>query len=53
MPGDGPMKFRCDMSRLEKLVSWRPGVSIEEGVRRTWETMKSWEAPRLHPVPAK
>ena len=53
MPVDGPMKFRCDMSRLEKLVSWRPGVSIEEGVRRTWETMKSWEAPRLHPVPAK
>jgi nucleoside-diphosphate-sugar epimerase len=52
-PVDGPMRFRCDMSRLEKLVAWRPRVGIEEGVRRTWETTKSWKKLVLDPAAAK
>lgn len=41
-PVQGPMKFRCDMSTIEKSIDWRPRYSIEEGVRRTYELMKSW-----------
>lgn len=40
----GPMKFRCDMTTIEKLIDWRPRYSIESGVRRTYELMKSWRS---------
>jgi nucleoside-diphosphate-sugar epimerase len=33
----GPMRFRCDMSTLHRLIDWEPQYSIEEGVRRTYE----------------
>jgi nucleoside-diphosphate-sugar epimerase len=41
-PVQGPMKFRCDLSTINKLIDWSPRYSIEEGVRRTYESMKSW-----------
>ncbi|MBA2524891.1 MAG: NAD(P)-dependent oxidoreductase [Pyrinomonadaceae bacterium] len=41
-PTEGPMKFRCDMTTLEKLIDWKPRYSTEEGVGRTYELMKSW-----------
>lgn len=44
VPVEGFMQFRCDMTTLERIVDWRPQVSIEEGVRRTFETMRSYRA---------
>jgi nucleoside-diphosphate-sugar epimerase len=41
-PVDGPPRFRCDTSTLERLIGWSPRVSIEEGVRRTYEAMAAW-----------
>lgn len=41
-PVQGPVQFRCDMSTLEKLIDWEPRYTIEEGVKRTYELMKSW-----------
>jgi UDP-glucuronate decarboxylase len=37
----GPMHFRCDPATLARLIDWRPRFSIEEGVRRTFETMRA------------
>ena len=42
-PVSGPMRFRCDMTTLNKLIDWKPHYSTEEGVRRTFELMKSWK----------
>ena len=39
---EGPMRFQCDMTTIEGLIDWRPRYSIEEGVARTYELMKSW-----------
>lgn len=36
-PVSGPLEFRADLTTLRKLVDWRPRVSVEEGVRRTFE----------------
>lgn len=41
VPVDGPMQFYCDMTTLNRLIDWTPKVSIEEGVRRTYEFMKA------------
>lgn len=38
----GPMKFRCDMTTINRLIDWSPRYSTEEGVKRTYELMKSW-----------
>jgi nucleoside-diphosphate-sugar epimerase len=38
----GPMKFRCDTTTMDRLIDWSPRYSTEEGVRRTFELMKSW-----------
>ncbi len=43
-PVQGPMRFRCDMTTIEKLIEWRPQYTVEEGLRRTFELMKSWIA---------
>ena len=42
LPVQGPMRFRCDTSTLERLIDWKPNYSIEEGLARTFELMKSW-----------
>ncbi|MDQ3061846.1 MAG: NAD(P)-dependent oxidoreductase, partial [Acidobacteriota bacterium] len=41
-PVSGPMKFRCDMTTINRLIDWSPRYSTREGVRRTYELMKSW-----------
>lgn len=41
VPVDGPMQFRCDITTLNRLIDWTPKVSIEEGVRRTYEFTKA------------
>ena len=41
-PVSGPMEFRCDMTTMNKLIDWKPRYSTEEGVRRTYEVIKSW-----------
>ena len=41
-PVQGPMRFQCDMSTLHRLIDWRPCYAIDEGIRRTYETMKSY-----------
>jgi nucleoside-diphosphate-sugar epimerase len=38
----GPMKFQCDMSTLQRLIDWTPSYTTEEGVRETWRKMASW-----------
>jgi nucleoside-diphosphate-sugar epimerase len=43
-PVQGPMRFRCDTATLERLIDWKPEVSVEEGVRRTFEAMRAWRA---------
>ena len=44
VPVQGPMRFQCDMTTLNRIVDWQPRVGIEEGVRRTWEAMRSYAA---------
>lgn len=39
---EGSARFQCDITRLRDLTGWTPRCSIEEGVRRTFEIMKSW-----------
>lgn len=39
---EGPIRFQCDMRTLERLLKWKPRITIEEGVRRTYELMKNW-----------
>ncbi|MBZ0090887.1 MAG: NAD-dependent epimerase/dehydratase family protein [Sulfuricellaceae bacterium] len=29
-----------DISRIEARLSWKPGISLDEGVRRTWEWLR-------------
>jgi nucleoside-diphosphate-sugar epimerase len=41
-PVGGPMQFGCDMNLINQLIDWQPQFSIEEGLRRTFELMKSW-----------
>lgn len=41
VPVDGPMQFRCDITTLNRLIDWTPKVSIEDGVRRTYEFAKA------------
>jgi nucleoside-diphosphate-sugar epimerase len=40
----GPMAFCCDMTTIESLVDWRPRISIEDGIRDTYERMRAWTA---------
>jgi len=44
-PVQGPAQFRCDMSTVKRLIDWEPQYSIEKGVQRTYELMKSWRNP--------
>lgn len=40
-PVEGPMRFCCDTTTLSQAIDWRPTVSIEEGIRRTFESTRS------------
>lgn len=39
----GPMKFCTDISLVNKLTGWKPKHSLEDGLKETYETMKSYE----------
>jgi UDP-glucose 4-epimerase len=41
-PVTGPMKFQCDMTTMNNLIDWSPRYSTEDGVRHTYEVLKSW-----------
>ncbi|MBI4095146.1 MAG: NAD(P)-dependent oxidoreductase [Candidatus Liptonbacteria bacterium] len=41
-PVSGPMHFTNDISLLAKLTGWRATTSIEEGIRLTYERMRTW-----------
>ncbi len=44
-PGEPDCTF-ADISKIQKLLGWRPKVSIEEGVSRLLQSMNDWkEAP--------
>lgn len=36
-PVSGPMEFQADITTLQNATDWSPRISIEEGIRRTWE----------------
>jgi nucleoside-diphosphate-sugar epimerase len=39
-PVSGPEQFQVDMTTMSRITRWKPEVSIEEGVRRTYEFTK-------------
>jgi len=39
-PVQGPMKFQCDMTTINRLIDWTPR-SIEAGLRSTFEAMRA------------
>ncbi len=39
---NGPSEFRCDTTRLNSLIDWKPEYSIDQGLRRTYELMSNW-----------
>ncbi|MBI2577107.1 NAD(P)-dependent oxidoreductase [Candidatus Woesearchaeota archaeon] len=41
-PVEGHQKFCCDMAKLKSIISWKPGYTIEQGLKETYETMKAW-----------
>ena len=44
VPVTGPAEFQCDMTTLNRLIDWQPRYTVDEGVRVTYETMKSYRA---------
>ena len=42
IPVSGPMKFRYDISLVEKLTGWQPRHSLEEGLTITYNEMKTY-----------
>ncbi len=36
-PKDDPSRRRPDIRKAQKLLGWRPRVSLDEGLRKTWE----------------
>jgi UDP-glucose 4-epimerase len=42
IPVSGPMKFRYDISLVEKLTGWQPRHSLEEGLTKTYNEMKAY-----------
>jgi UDP-glucose 4-epimerase len=42
VPVEGPMRFQCDRTTLNRIVDWRPEHTIESGLRHTFQTMKSY-----------
>jgi nucleoside-diphosphate-sugar epimerase len=42
VPVPGPMRFQCDRTTLDRIIDWTPKVDVNEGVRRTWEAMRSY-----------
>ena len=41
LPSDDPTNRKPDLGRIEQLISWKPQVSLEEGIRRTIDYFQS------------
>lgn len=41
-PVQGPTQFVADMTTMQRITTWRPQVSIEEGVRRVYEKTREY-----------
>jgi hypothetical protein len=39
-PVSGPAQFQVDMTTMSRITRWKPEVSIEDGIRRTYEFTK-------------
>ncbi len=48
IPVDGPTQFQTDISRLQRLTGWTSRYTVEEGVQKTFEVMKSWRRASHH-----
>ena len=44
LPVGGPMRFQCDTTRLRRWTGWEPRTTIKDGLRETYERMRSWLA---------
>lgn len=50
-PVDDPSVRRPDISRAQRLLGWTPGISVEDGIRRTVDHFRMrLQAPAGHPV---
>jgi dTDP-glucose 4,6-dehydratase len=43
LPIDDPKRRRPDITRARTIVGWEPEVTLEEGLKRTWEWAKNYE----------
>ena len=41
-PVSGPLQFVADMTTLNRIIDWRPQVSIEAGVRAVYSKTREW-----------
>jgi nucleoside-diphosphate-sugar epimerase len=46
LPNDDPTRRRPDCTRARERLSWRPRVSLPDGLRKTVEYFRQTEAPR-------
>jgi UDP-glucuronate decarboxylase len=44
LPSDDPSQRRPDITLAEKMLGWKPGVSVTEGLRRTIEYFRKEHA---------
>ena len=40
---DGPYIYQHDISLLKKIIKWSPKISLEKGLKLTWEQMLIWK----------
>ena len=40
---DGPYKYQHDISLLKKTIKWKPTITLEKGLRLTWNQMLNWK----------
>jgi len=45
LPQDDPRQRRPDITRAKKLLNWRPGIELEEGLRLTIEWLRKMRSP--------
>ena len=41
-PVSGPMELCVDTTQLKKLINWSPKYSLKEGLKKTYDIMKSY-----------
>lgn len=43
LPQDDPKKRRPDITKAQNLLGWQPQISLEEGLRKTIEWLRSYQ----------